>query len=116
MSNYKIVKEIWETLEFNNKKDKKSRTYIAWEISGVSKSSKIEEQIHLSFMVSHHSDDDDEEVSDFVSINKLFYDELHDAFNNLYDECLKLSKLNAKQKKIISSLETKSNDKQRRVR
>lgn len=59
-------------------------------------------------MVSHHSNDDD--VSDFDSINKPSYDELHDVFIDLYDECLKLSKLNDKQKKIISSLESKSND------
>lgn len=49
---------------FNNKKDKKPRSaYVAWENNNVSKNSENEEQIDLSFMVSHHYNDD--EVSNF---------------------------------------------------
>lgn len=98
MSNCQTTKEIWETLEFDNKNDKKNqeehifleKTIMWLQIL------KNKEQTHLSLIVSHHSDDDDDEVSDFESINKPSHDELCDAFNDLYDECIKLYKLNAK--------------------
>ena len=51
--------------------------------------SEYEEQAHLLFMVSHHSNIDDDEVSN----DKPSYDELHDAFNDLRYECFKISKL-----------------------
>lgn len=51
-------------------------------------------------------------IFDEVSSEKTSYDELHNIFNDLYDKCLKLSRLFTKQKKIISSLESKSKDMQ----
>lgn len=91
---------------FKNKKDKKSRrAYIAWEDNNdiTTSNSKNKKQAHLSLMVPHHLNDDE------VSNVKLSYDELHDAYNDLHDECLKFYRLSAKQKKIISFLEIKTN-------
>lgn len=51
-------------------------------------------------------------IFDEVSSEKTSYDELHNVFNNLYDKCLKFSRLFTKQKKIISSLKSKSKDMQ----
>lgn len=79
------------------------RTYMTWQVSEISSSSD-EEQAHMIFMVSHVCDDDE------VSNNKPSYEELHDAFSDLHDECLKLSRLCTKQKKTISSLKSKSNN------
>lgn len=57
-----------------------------------------EEQAHLSFILLHHSNDDDE-VSNFDLSDKHSYDELQYTFNDLHAECLKLPGLCAKQKK-----------------
>lgn len=73
-----------------------------------------EEQTHLSFIVSHHSDDDDK-VSNFDSSDKPSYDELQDLFNNLHDECIKFYRLYTKQKEIISSLKIKTNTMQEKL-
>lgn len=69
-------------------------------------SSKNKEQTHLSFIVSHHTNDN--EVSNFYLSHKPSYDELQDAFDNFLDECLKLCGLCNKEKKIISTLQSKS--------
>jgi len=54
-------------------------------------------------MDSHQSDDENQEVS----INKPSHDELQNEFNEFHDECLKLSRLCTKEKKLVSSLEGK---------
>lgn len=101
VTNCKTIKEIWETLEVNNKKDKKNsrRAYIIWKENEY----KFWKWRTSTFILhgSHHSDDDDE-----ISNDESYYDELYDAFNDLHAECLKLSRLCFKQKKIISSLES----------
>jgi len=65
-----------------------------------------EECANLTLMASHHSDDE-EEVSDSELTYKPSYEELQNAFNELYEECINLSKTCAKQKKQIVSLERK---------
>lgn len=75
------------------------RTTKIWDSLQVRHEVTNEEQGHMTLLVSHHFDDDNE-----VNNDKLSYDELHDAFNNLHDECLKLYRLNVKQTKIIASL------------
>lgn len=60
-------------------------------------------------MASHHSDDE-HEVSYFEINDKNSYDELKNTFRESHEECLILSKTYSKQKKIIMSLESKTND------
>ena len=62
-------------------------------------------------MPSHHFDDE-EEVSDFELNYKTSYAELQNAFDELYEECINLSKTCAKRKKQIVSLERKTFDTQ----
>lgn len=61
-------------------------------------------------MTSHHSDDEESEVSD-SKINYIHsYDELKNVLHELHEECLKLSRKCSKQKEIILTLESKSSD------
>src|ERR1044072_1960967 len=53
-------------------------------------------------MATHQSDD---EVSDDNSTFKPSYDELQNAFSDLHEECIRLSRLVAKQKSAITFLE-----------
>lgn len=97
----------------NNHKGKKEfkprRAYIAWEDNDISSSSesKNEESVNMTLMASHHSDDEENEVSDSEINDKRSHEELQNAFNELYEECINLSKTCAKQKKQIVSLERK---------
>jgi len=70
-----------------------------------------EECANLTLMPSHHFDDE-EEVSDFELNYKTSYAELQNAFDELYEECINLSKTCAKRKKQIVSLERKTFDTQ----
>ena len=60
-------------------------------------------------MASHHSDNEENEVSDSELIKPQ---ELHNAFDELHKECINLSRTCAKQKKLIVSLERKAFDAQ----
>lgn len=60
-------------------------------------------------MVSHHSSDDEHEVSDSKIDDKPSYDELQCAFNELHDGFLKLSRKFSKQKKTILNLKSEAN-------
>lgn len=57
-------------------------------------------------MASHHSSDEEHEVSDFKIDDSPSYDETQNAFNELHDEFLKLSRKYSKQKKTILNLES----------
>ena len=56
-------------------------------------------------MATHQSDD---EVSDDNSTFKPSYDELQNAFSDLHEECIRLSRLVAKQKSAITFLESRN--------
>jgi len=92
ISKCKTIKIIWDTLETTHEEN--------------------EECANLILMVSHYSDDEENEVSDFELNFKPSYEELQNAFNELYEECINLSKTCAKQKKQIVSLERKAFDAQ----
>ena len=92
ISKCKTAKEIWDTLETTHEEN--------------------EECANLTLMASHHSDDEENEVSDSELNYKYSYEELQNAFNELYEECINLSKTCAKQKKQIVSLERKAFDAQ----
>ena len=93
-------------VENKNKKEKKGkRAYIAWEENDMESSSSSDEEVaNLCLMTSH---DSDEEVSDSDTC-KPSYDDLQNAFEELHEECLKLSRENARMKSTISSLEKKN--------
>jgi hypothetical protein len=61
-------------------------------------------------MASHHSSDEEHEVSDSEIYDRPSYDELQSAFNELYEEFLKLSKKYSNQNKLILSLESEANN------
>lgn len=97
--------------KFNIKKDKRQKkAYVAWDDNEISSSS--DEEANMTLMASHHSDDEENEVSDSELNYKYSYEELQNAFNELYEECINLSKTCAKQKKQIVSLERKAFDAQ----
>ncbi|XP_058763525.1 uncharacterized protein LOC131636971 [Vicia villosa] len=87
--------------EFKNKK-----AYIAWEDNEVSSSSDSDsdESANLALMASHHSDDEEGEVS---YDDSLFDNGAQGAIEELLKECKILYKTISSQKKIISSLEEK---------
>src|SRR3954468_8425244 len=87
--------------EFKNKK-----AYIAWEDNEVSSSSDSdsEESANLALMASHHSDDEEGEVS---YDDSLFDNGAQGAIDELLKECKIRYKTISSQKKIISSLEEK---------
>lgn len=65
------------------KKDKRAKkAYVEWFDNEI-KSSLEEEQANITLMVSHHSDDEENEVSD-SEINDIPYDKLQNAFHELY--------------------------------
>src|ERR1044072_5689147 len=94
---------------FKRNKDKKSRrAYIAWEdneLSSTSSSDGEDQVASLSLMATHQRDD---EVSDDSSTFKPSYDELQNAFSELHEECIRLSRLVAKQKSAITFLESRN--------
>lgn len=97
---------------FKGKKEFKSKkAYIAWNDNEVSTSSDSEsgESEVQALMASHHSDDE-QEVSSPMSNEKPSYIELQNAFHELHEECLILSRTISKQKKLILDLERSSND------
>lgn len=67
---------------------------------------------NFTLIAPNHSDDE-QEVCDFEINDKLPYKELQNAFLELYEEHLTLSRTFAKQKKITLSLESKANDTQK---
>ncbi|CAJ2661925.1 unnamed protein product [Trifolium pratense] len=73
------------------KEFKPKKTYIAWDANEISSSSDSEskEYANLALMASHHSDDEYEEVS---SKSSSYDNDLQSAFNELYEEFLKLSR------------------------
>lgn len=81
--------------EFNNKK-----AYVAWEENELSSSSgsKSDECANLPLMASHHSDDEENEVSNDFS---LYDSDAQDAINELLNECKILYKTISSQKKQI---------------
>ncbi|KAK2423291.1 rust resistance kinase Lr10 [Trifolium repens] len=92
---------------FKSKKFKKSkRAYIAWDDNevGSSSDSESEEYANLALMASHHSDDEDEEVS---SRSSSYDNDYQSAINELLNECKILYKKVSTQKKTIQSLEEK---------
>lgn len=86
-----------EKKEFKSKK-----ACIAWDDNEVSSSSnsKNEEYANFALIASHHSDDE-QEVIDCELNHKPSYEELQNAFHELHEECLILSRTCAKQKKLI---------------
>lgn len=95
------------------KEFKPRRAYIAWDDNDISSSSESEddEYANLTLMASHHSDDE-QEVSDSELNFKPSYEELQNAFDELFEEFINLSKTCAKQKKQNVSLERKVFDAQ----
>ncbi|XP_050902203.1 uncharacterized protein LOC127112050 [Lathyrus oleraceus] len=72
---------------FKGKKDfKNKKAYVAWEDNEISSSSKSEsdECANLTLMASHHSDDEEDEVSNEFS---LFDSDAQGATNELLEEC-----------------------------
>lgn len=99
-----------------NEDDKKKvlydkKTYVAWDDSEISSSSD-EDHAYKSLMVSHHSSDEEHEVSDCKTNDIPSYDELQSVFHELHDELLKLSRKCSSKKKSILNLERKSNSTQ----
>jgi len=92
ISKCKTAKEIWDTLETTHEEN--------------------EECANLTLMASHQSDYEENEVSDSELNYKYSYEDLQNAFNELYEECINISKTCAKQKKQIVSLERKAFDAQ----
>lgn len=60
-------------------------------------------------MTSHHSSDEEHEVSDYEFAYTPSYDELLRAFNELHDGFLKIPITFSKQKKTILNLESEAN-------
>jgi len=93
---------------FKNKKDRKSKkSYVEWNDNEINSSS--DEEANMTLMASRHSNDE-QEVSDYELNDKPSYEELQNAFHELHEECLNLSRTCAKQKNLILSLERKAND------
>ena len=95
---------------FKGKKDfKNKKAYVAWEDNEISSSSESEsdECANLALMASHHSDDEEDEVSINFS---LFDSDAQGAINELLEECKILYKTISSQKKTILSLEGKNRD------
>ncbi|KAK2357503.1 gag-protease polyprotein [Trifolium repens] len=88
------------------KGSKPKKAYIAWDDNEVSSStdSESEEYANLALMASHHSDDENEEVS---SKSSSCDNDYQSAINELLNECKILYKTVSTQKKKIQSLEEK---------
>src|ERR1044072_5748785 len=90
---------------FKGKKDlKNKKAYIAWEDNEISSSSESDsgESANLALMASHHSDDENVEVSNEFSI---YDNDAQGVIDELLNECKILYKTISSQKKQISSLE-----------
>src|ERR1044072_8843540 len=94
---------------FKSNKDKKSRhAYIECEdneLSSTSSSDGDDQVANHSLMATHQRDD---EVSDDNSTFKPSYDELQNAFSELHEEYIRLSRIVAKQKSAITFLESRN--------
>jgi hypothetical protein len=90
------------------KEFKPKKAYIALDDNEISSSS--DDEANIALMASHHSSDEEHEVSDYEIDDKPSYDELQSAFNELYEEFLKLSKKYSNQNKLILSLESEANN------
>lgn len=64
----------------------------------------------MKLMSSYHSDDEENEISDFKINDIPSYDELQNAFHELHEDYLNHFRKCSKQKKIVLSLESKVND------
>ena len=88
----------------SNKEKKGKKAYITWEENDTESSSDSENEVaNLSLMAI--DGESDEEVTTFNTDLSPSFDELQDAFNDLHEESLRLTKLVTSSKKIISSLE-----------
>ncbi|XP_050890112.1 uncharacterized protein LOC127095473 [Lathyrus oleraceus] len=86
------------------KKDYNKKAYIAWDDNEISSSSDSDsdQSANLALMASHHSDDEDDEVSSNFSI---FDNDGQGAIDELLSECKILYKTISSQKNQISTLE-----------
>ncbi|XP_050914784.1 uncharacterized protein LOC127129688 [Lathyrus oleraceus] len=86
------------------KKDYNKKAYIAWDDNEISSSSDSDsdQSANLALMASHHSDDEDDEVSSNFSI---FDNDAQGAIDELLSECKILYKTISSQKNQISTLE-----------
>jgi hypothetical protein len=86
------------------KKDYNRKAYIAWDDNEISSSSNSDsdQSANLALMASHHSDDEDDEVSSNFSI---FDNDAQGAIDELLSECKILYKTISSQKNQISTLE-----------
>ena len=95
-------KEKYEKKNFSEKKVKKA--YITWDDNDMESSEDSEnEVINLGLMAKSY--ESDEEVTSSNNNLSISFDELQDAFANLYRESIKLAKLVSSSKKKISDLE-----------
>ncbi|XP_050895369.1 uncharacterized protein LOC127101987 [Lathyrus oleraceus] len=86
------------------KKDYNRKAYIAWDDNEISSSSDFDsdQSVNLALIVSHHSDDEGDEVSSNFSI---FDNDAQGAIDELLSECKILYKTISSQKNQISTLE-----------
>ncbi|KAF1891569.1 hypothetical protein Lal_00015169 [Lupinus albus] len=103
------IKEDCPTLKKKDNYSKKFNNNKVNNYNDISSSSDSdnEENAQIALMASHQSEDELDEVSNSFELHS--YDELQEAFNELHDEFLKLSKICSKQKKTIVELESKVN-------
>ncbi|KAL2319156.1 hypothetical protein Fmac_033032 [Flemingia macrophylla] len=94
-----------ENDERKKEKFKMKRAYIAWDdndVSTTSESEEEEEQANLCLMMRHEFDN---EVSSDSEPSTHDYNELHDAFYELYKEAKRMKNLNKVLKKNVAELE-----------
>lgn len=84
----------------SNNHKRENRVYVKWDDNEISSSSN-EEHANKALMASHHSSDEEHEVSDFEADDIPSYDELQSSFHELHDELLKISRKYSIQKKTI---------------
>ena len=75
-------------------------------MESISSFNEDKEVANLCLMANHESND---EVSDSETIYKPTFDDLQDAFGELHDECMRLSRENNKLKSTLATLEKKNN-------
>lgn len=76
------------------------KAYIAWDENDVSSESSEEEEANLCLMANSDSNSDTE--SEVSTTSNPSYEELHDAFNELHDEYVKVVKQFISNKKILA--------------
>nr|KYP36928.1 Copia protein [Cajanus cajan] len=92
-----------KTRETENKK-KGKKAYITWQENDMDSTSDSEnEVVNLGLLAKHY--ESEENITSSNNDVSILFDELQDAFNNLYKESFKLAKLVSSYKKTISSLE-----------